>query len=236
MACRMQLGIGVIVTLLVCGPWGTPVSAGMPAALPTNWTVDNTLGGTSRNQPVDEGVTALRVQAISFFLAVLLSSGWLVKTLWNVTRRDFPKLPEMTYGRSLGLVGLWGLSFVIVLTMISGARELMTPGAWRKQGWTYQLAGQSLPDARIALSARQQQLERLRTALWQYAATHEGHLTPLDEPAVDATLWNIPGWPGLRYHFVPDRHAESTVVCSCLNQIWRVMNGWYCSPMVSLAR
>ncbi len=26
---------------------------------------------------------------------------------------------------------------VVVLTMISGARELMTPGAWQKDGFTY---------------------------------------------------------------------------------------------------
>jgi hypothetical protein len=29
--------------------------------------------------------------------------------------------------------------FLLVLTMISGARELMTPGAWEKKGFTYQL-------------------------------------------------------------------------------------------------
>jgi hypothetical protein len=210
MAVRIRIAFGVIVMLLVCGHLGTPVRAGMPAVLPTEWTADNTPDLASHNQPADEGVMALRVQTISFFLAVLLASGWFVKTLWNVTRRDFPQLPELTYGRSLGLVGLWGLAFVIVLTMISGARELMTPGAWRKQGWTYQLAGQSVPAANTSLLVRQQHLERLRTALWQYAATHEGRLPPPDEPTVDGTLWNIPGWPGLRYLFVPDRHADST--------------------------
>ncbi len=38
---------------------------------------------------------------------------------------------------------IWGLLFVLVLTMISGARELMTPGAWEKEGFTYVLAGEA---------------------------------------------------------------------------------------------
>lgn len=42
----------------------------------------------------------------------------------------------------MGLVVLWGLLFIVVLAMISGARELMTPGAWEKQGATYRLAGE----------------------------------------------------------------------------------------------
>jgi hypothetical protein len=36
-------------------------------------------------------------------------------------------------------VTLWGLLFLLILTMISGARELMTPGAWEKHGSTYRL-------------------------------------------------------------------------------------------------
>jgi hypothetical protein len=36
-------------------------------------------------------------------------------------------------------VTLWGLLFLLILTMISGARELMTPGAWEKHGSTYEL-------------------------------------------------------------------------------------------------
>lgn len=81
----------------------------------------------------------LRLNAISFFLVAILASGWAVKLIWNSLTKDFPKLPRISYLRSLGLVTLWGLLFVLVLTMISGARELMTPGAWRKKGLTYEL-------------------------------------------------------------------------------------------------
>jgi hypothetical protein len=72
----------------------------------------------------------MRLQNISFFLAVLLLSAWLIRWLWNRLARDFTFLPRLGYGKALGLVVLWGLLFVLVLTMISGARELLTPGAW----------------------------------------------------------------------------------------------------------
>ena len=59
--------------------------------------------------------------------------------LWNRLRRDLPRLPRLSYKMSVTLVGLWGLLFILVLTMISGARELMTPGAWEPNGATYKL-------------------------------------------------------------------------------------------------
>lgn len=80
-----------------------------------------------------------RIKAISFFVAVILLSALAVKWIWNHLRRDFPRLPHATYGKALGMVLLWGALFVLVLTMISGARELLTPGAWRPSGATYEL-------------------------------------------------------------------------------------------------
>ena len=205
-----RLAIWIGVAALLSGLGIASAYAGMPAPLPTDWTAGHTPDWAYSGGTASSGAMALRVQAISFFLAVLLLSGWLVKGLWNFARRDFPRLPVLSYGRALGLVGLWGLSFVIVLTMISGARELMTPGAWRKQGWTYKLANASPTEATDGRAARQRGLEQLRTALWQYAATHEGRLPVANEPSVDAALWEIPGWPGLKFLAVPDRHAEST--------------------------
>jgi hypothetical protein len=87
----------------------------------------------------------LRLDAISFFLAGLLASGWAIQLIWNSLAKDFPKLPRISYLRSLGLIAMWGLMFLLVLTMISGARELMTPGAWRKNGLTYELAEPAKP-------------------------------------------------------------------------------------------
>jgi hypothetical protein len=84
-------------------------------------------------------VARLRVEVISFFLMGLLLSAGVVMLVWNGLARDFVWLPRLNFARACGVVVLWGLLFVMVLTMISGARELMTPGAWEKQGVTYKL-------------------------------------------------------------------------------------------------
>lgn len=84
-------------------------------------------------------VTRLRLEVISFFVVGLLLSAGAVQLIWYWLRRDLTWLPQLGYFRSLLVVTLWGLLFVVVLTMISGARELMTPGAWVKKGATYQL-------------------------------------------------------------------------------------------------
>jgi len=81
-----------------------------------------------------------RFQTISFFLLVFALCSAIVMFLWNYLQRDFPRLPRLTFGRAAAGVFLWGLLFVIVLTMISGARELMTPRAWEQRGYTYQIA------------------------------------------------------------------------------------------------
>ena len=81
----------------------------------------------------------LRLDSISFFLVCLLLSAWGVQALWNSLANDFSRLPRMSYRRALSVITLWGFLFVLVLTMISGARELLTPGAWEKQGLTHKL-------------------------------------------------------------------------------------------------
>ena len=93
--------------------------------------------------PTLTDIARLRVEAISFFLFILLACAGLIQLLWNRLRTTFIRLPRLSYPKALGLVMLWGLLFIIVLAMISGARELMTPGAWEKQGATYRLTGEA---------------------------------------------------------------------------------------------
>lgn len=185
--------------------------AGMPSPLPTNWTNASTPRWAARYEAGGSPDTAFRWQAISFFVAILLGSTLLVRWSWNALRRDLAWLPRLTFGRAFSLVVLWGLLFVLVLTMISGARELMTPGAWRKQGWTYKLAD---ADAGVTPTAgdreaRRGGLEQLRTALWQYAATHEGRFPARDDPTIASTLWAVPEAAGFTFLYVPDRRAEN---------------------------
>lgn len=73
-----------------------------------------------------------RIQALSFFLLLLFLAPFPVKALWNWLRNDFTSMPRLTYGKALAMVLVWSAMFMLVLTMISGARELMTPGAWQR--------------------------------------------------------------------------------------------------------
>jgi hypothetical protein len=157
-----------------------------------------------------------RLSTISFFLIVLLLSAWAVKAIWNSLTVDVPRLPRLSYRRALGLVVLWGLLFLLVLTMISGARELMTPGAWVRQGYLSKLASEPAPaqaprsdraPGLISEVVRQEKLVQLRRALWAYTRKHDGHFPPDDQatPEVPEPLWQLPDPSGLRYLYVPGR-------------------------------
>jgi hypothetical protein len=156
-------------------------------------------------------IAAMRLQAISFFLLCFLLCAWFVQRLWNAVRVDFPRLPYLSYKRASGLVALWGLLFLLVLSMISGARELMTPGAWHKQVLTYKLADE-LPAAKSLAASeeieRRQALDRLRAALWTYAHEHGGKL-PADnaKSAIPTEFWSVPGGAGMKYVYEPGRIA-----------------------------
>jgi hypothetical protein len=175
--------------------WVSDARAGMPAPLPT----DDYVKTVSRLTDS----TRMRLYAISFFVAGILLCSAAVRWLWNGLQRDFPQLPRLSFARALMGVLLWGLLFIIVLTMISGARELMTPGAWRKQGFTYKLDRPQPvvePDPR---TSRREHLEKLRTALWHFAATHEGRFpSSKEQSAVAAELWEVPETGGMKYLYV----------------------------------
>jgi hypothetical protein len=188
--------VGVLACCLVLGH-SAAVVAGMPAPLPTD--LPKTL--RLNESAID------RLQAISFFLIGFLFCAGIVQLAWNYLRRDFPFIPRLTYAKALAVVFLWGLLFVIVLTMISGARELMTPGAWTKQGFTYKLTEEAKKQSE---ANRRQHLERLRTCLLQFAATHQGRFPTRNEiAAIPADLWEVPGSGGMRYFYVPGKMATN---------------------------
>jgi hypothetical protein len=111
------------VLLLVCP---TAAWAGMPSPHLSDW-------------------AELRFEAISFFVVVLLAVAAAVRWLWNSLAKDFPKLPRLSYRRALAAAMLGGLVLVVVLTMIAGSRELLTPGAWQKQGVLYKVHVEKTP-------------------------------------------------------------------------------------------
>jgi hypothetical protein len=172
----------------------TSALAGMPSVNLADWAV-------------------LRVETISFFLVVLLGSAAVVRWLWNTLAADFPRLPRLTYRRALAAVVLWGLLLAVVLTMIAGSRELLTPGAWQKHGLLYKVVSPAAPKQSISedknnLNQRRQHLAALQKALWAYAATHAGEFPAESEPAVEASLWEMPGTGGMRYLYVSGKKAE----------------------------
>jgi hypothetical protein len=172
----------------------SPLFAGMASPLPLE---------TEFVQRLNNSVE-YRLQAISFFLLALLLCTLVVWGLWNYLRRDLTFLPRLSFGKALAGVILWGLLVFVVLTMISGARELMTPGAWKKDGFTYKLADDPV-------ESRRMQMERLRTSLWEYAALHQGRFPPKgDSGDIPDELWNVPDGAGLRFHYVPGQYANKS--------------------------
>ena len=159
-------------------------------------------------------ITRLRVQTISFFLCFLLGSAWGIQRIWNGFSIDFPKLSKLKYRTAVGVVIVWGLVFILVLTMISGARELMTPGAWKKNGATYQLAesdkdNQPSEAQTALLQARREKFQNLQIALLHFAATHNGQFPDQKEQdSIPLDMWQLPERMGTRYRYEPGHHAN----------------------------
>lgn len=153
----------------------------------------------------------MRVEVISFFLVVLLGAAGLVRLLWNRLRKDFPRLPRITYLKSLGIIGLWGMLFLLILTMISGARELMTPGAWEKDGLLYHVkapGSTTQPAKPITTAERRTRLAELKAILWDYAQRHDGNLPADDQtPEISPRAWETPDLSRIRFVYVPGAKA-----------------------------
>ena len=159
---------------------------------------------------------SMRLEVISFFGLAFLACSAVIRWIWNSLRTDFPRLPVLSFRRALGLTFVWGCLFLLVLTMISGARELMTPGAWRKDGLTYKLA---TPDVQPAADSsageaaslwrkRRASLKRLHQELTRFAREHSGKYPSAVE---FARSWEdrfpLPDHPGWNYRYAPPGNA-----------------------------
>ncbi len=156
-------------------------------------------------------VVRLRVEDVSFFAVLILVSGLGIRLLWNHVAKGLPILPKMSYTRALCLTALLSLMMLLVLSMISGARELLTPGAWRRQGSAYQL-NDSASDP-----LRRQSMEGLRTALSDYARAHDGQFPTHDfVPEIPEKIWQAPDQKGTRYVYVggaAQRDGDKIIAC-----------------------
>lgn len=170
-------------------------------------------------QPVLAGMTVydlndvvrLRLQDISFFAFLLLLATLGVRWLWNYLAKDFSRLPRLSFVRALSLTALLSILMLLILVMISGARELLTPGAWYRQGSHYR------PNEAGNSELRQQSLESLRAALMEYAHAHEGHFPPHDYiTEIPSRLWQAPDSAGTRYlYFGGQSLSQSNALLAC---------------------
>jgi hypothetical protein len=129
-------------------------------------------------------VLALRLQDISFFLLLWFVGAGAVRLLWNALSRDIQWWPRVSYSRAMALTFLLSLGVLLALSMISGARELLTPGAWRKQGASHRL------ETRFEPADRQANLISLHRALLAAAEKNEGRF-PIHDMTSDIPnrLW-----------------------------------------------
>lgn len=142
----------------------------------------------------------LRLASIGFFAATFVVLAKLFQILWNWLRKDFPSLPQLTFRRAMAIVFVWGMALELVLTMISGARELLTPGAWERVGVTYQVTpatpGASAAD--LSPEGRRARIQRLADALRAQPALPKSARTS----GLPADLWEAPG--GGHYVYLSD--------------------------------
>jgi hypothetical protein len=157
-------------------------------------------------------VARMRLNAISFFLMGFLVSAALIRLLWNYLAADFPRLPRLTYGKACGLTFLWGLLFIIVLTMISGARELMTPGAWKKDGLTYKLTedDETQGSSNELHRERKLKLAMFGEELRRWADKNDGRYPTREEALRDIpeAIWRVPQTLDLRYIYTGEPEAK----------------------------
>jgi hypothetical protein len=192
----------ILVALIWAMLWTDQASAGMPSVSLAD--VPRALRTVSQTGLTD--LAHQRIEVISFFLLGLLVCAGVIRWVWNGLRKDFAVLPRLSYARALGFIVLWGLLFVLVLTMISGARELMTPGAWEKRGLTYRLVQPPPPPIEAEITARYEAIRQLGERLVDYAQRHEGaYPAPEQAGEIPERFWRVPSPPGGRYVYVGGR-------------------------------
>ena len=147
----------------------------------------------------------LRLEDLSFFVFLLLGCALFLKLLWNYAFKGFPSLPRIKYLQALAISILFGLAMLLILTMISGIREVLTPGAWRHQGTSYKLNDPSREPS------RHRSLEQLRSALLDYAQSHEGKFPANDfSQEINEKLWESPDQLGSHYIYCGGKTAKDT--------------------------
>lgn len=137
----------------------------------------------------------LRLEELSFFLVVFLFCSVMFRFLWNFAVKEMKCVPRLGWRQSFCLSMLLGIVMLLVLTMISGIREVLTPGAWRRQGSAYKLNAEAQEPARL------RSILHLRGALIEFARNNEGRFPKHDYSGeISDKLWEAPD--GLGSHYI----------------------------------
>ncbi len=159
-------------------------------------------------------VHRLRLEEVSFFVFLLLLCALVFKVLWNHAVKGFAGLPRIKFLQALSVCLILGAATLLILTMISGIREVLTPDAWRKQGTSYRLNDPSQEPA------RQRSLQHLRTALFEYARNHGGNFPPSDFGSeIPDKLWEAPDQQGTHYVYFGGRNTNSSTAILALEPV-----------------
>jgi hypothetical protein len=171
------------------------------------------LGGVARAgmaMPTFTDVAQARLEVISFFLVTYLVLAFAYQRLWNSLAREFSKMPRVSYRGALAALLVCGLFIYVVLTMISGARELMTPGAWARSGVLYKIREPERDPKPWLDAARRESLERVRAELWRFAEQHAGAFPTAREAAeLSGNVWRSIDPNGLSLVFVPGAKPDA---------------------------
>jgi hypothetical protein len=93
--------------------------------------------------------------------------------------------------------------------MISGARELMTPGAWEKNGLTYRLVRPSAPPIEAKITTRVESVRHLWDQLVAFAKCHNHDFPTIGQASeIGAPYWRVPSAQGGRYVYVGGRMVD----------------------------
>jgi hypothetical protein len=153
----------------------------------------------------------LRLEDISFFALLLVGCSVCIKLIWNYVAKGIPQWPRISFGRSFALTFILSLTMLLVLSMISGARELLTPNVWRRQGSAYRL------NDTASEPLRRQSIDFLRAALGAYAEHHGGKFPSHGFVSeIPEKLWQSPDSVGTRYIYISGLSVDSgTNVLAC---------------------
>ena len=168
--------------------------------------------------------TGLSTVVVAMLLATIV-----LNLSWNALAKS-TTLPALSFGKTAILTVLLGMLFFLVLVMISGSRELLTPGAWQPSGLVSHLTDtpadkpydplkiktppQDLVSSTMLVpkdespeslrAVRKESLVRLRAALWNYADDHGGDFPEsVAASGFPEDFWTIPVSGGRRYDYDP---------------------------------